>query len=61
MKPFTSRKFLLALGACLTAIGAALSGTVTWDAAFGTMVTVIVAYITAEGLGDVASRFRNGK
>ena len=53
MSRFTSRKFILAVGAALTAIGGALSGSVEWDLAIKAVVAVGVAYMAVEGTRDV--------
>ncbi len=50
---FLSRKFLLALGVMLTALGAALTGEQTWTQAIWQMVTAALAYIGVEGALDM--------
>lgn len=53
MNRFTSRKFLLAVGAALTAIGSAISGSISWDLAIKAIIAVVFAYSAAEGAKDV--------
>lgn len=55
---FKSRKFLMALGACLTAIGGGLSGAIEWSHAINAIVTAVVAYVAAEGTNDAIKTWK---
>lgn len=57
---YTSRKFLLAVGAVLTALGAAFAGEVDWDSTLKVILAAVVAYSTAEGAKDVVEAYRGG-
>lgn len=57
-RKLTSRKFLLALGASLTALGAALTGELAWNSAVLDIVIVVSAYVGAEGVADAAERYK---
>ena len=52
IKKFSSRKFLLTLGAVLTALGAALSGQIEWTQAITAVVIAILGYVGVEGAAD---------
>ena len=58
---FESRKFLLTLGTVLSSLGAALSGELSWNAAFMVVVGAVGAYLGVEGLRDVAATWKNGE
>jgi len=49
----TSRKFLLALGAILTSLGAGLSGQMDWAQVILAIVVSALGYIGIEGAADV--------
>lgn len=56
MSAFTSRKFLLALGASVFAILGAATGHLTFDQAADVVKNAVLAYIAAEGTADVVTR-----
>lgn len=60
LKKIQSRKFQLALGAVLVAIGAALQGQIDWDIAMRAIVSVVLIYNGVEG-GLDAIRAKNEK
>ena len=49
----TSRKFLLTLGAILTALGAGFSGQMDWAQVILAIVVSVLGYIGIEGAADV--------
>ena len=53
MSKFTSRKFLLAVGAILVAVGGALSGETTWSQATWATVAATLGYLGVEGARDI--------
>jgi Na+/H+ antiporter NhaC len=55
---FTSRKFMLVLGAVLVALGSALSGQIEWYKAIDTIMTSVIAYLVAEGGTDVVRELK---
>lgn len=59
MEKFKSRKFLMALGAVLTALGAALSGTLPWNDAMNAIVAVVIGYGVVEGTRDVVKAYKD--
>ena len=56
----TSRKFLLTLGAILTALGAGFSGQMDWAQVILAIVVSVLGYIGIEGAADIA-RVQNPK
>jgi hypothetical protein len=50
---FTSRKFLLTLGAVLVAVGSALNGEITWSQTVWASVTAVLGYVGIEGARDI--------
>ena len=59
MKGFTSRKFILALGAFLSAVGAGLSGTLPWNEVADAVTLIVLGYFAAEGAPDAAGALGN--
>lgn len=57
----TSRKFLLALAACVYVLIQAAGGTITAQQAVDGLEKVVGAYLAAEGLADVASRYGDSR
>lgn len=57
MNRFTSRKFLLTLGTVLTLVGSGLTGVLGWPDVAKLLVTAVIAYVAAEGVGDAVSRY----
>lgn len=57
---FKSRKFLMALGAALVALGSALTGALTWEQAIQAVVAAVIAFIVGEGAVDAARAFKTG-
>jgi ABC-type protease/lipase transport system fused ATPase/permease subunit len=53
---FTSRKFLLTLGAILGIIGAALTGEITWAQAVWPIILAVLGYVGIEGVADIKAR-----
>jgi len=52
MSKWTSRKFLLAFGGCLTALAGALQEIISWNDALIVMVPLIGVYIFGESWVD---------
>ncbi|HEC65359.1 hypothetical protein LCGC14_1296030 [marine sediment metagenome] len=52
IRRFTSRKFLIALGGILTAIGAGLTGVVQWYEALSTIMFIVLGYLGVQGMVD---------
>lgn len=50
---FTSRKFLLTVGATLVAVGSALGGEISWSQAIWATVTAVLGYVGIEGARDI--------
>ena len=50
---FTSRKFLLTVGAVLVAVGSALHGDTTWSQAVWATVAAVLGYVGIEGARDI--------
>lgn len=55
---FKSRKFLLTLGACLSAIGGGLTGAIEWSHAINAIIASVVAYVAAEGTNDAIKTWK---
>ena len=55
---YGSRKFLITLGAILSALGMVLSGSLSPQEGIQAIITVAGGYLLAEGAGDVAERFK---
>ena len=53
---FTSRKFLLTLGAVLTNIGGALTGDISWNIAIPAITVAVAGWVTAQGKVDAATK-----
>ena len=58
---FTSRKFLLTLGAVMVAVGSALSGEITWSQTVWATVTAVLGYVGIEGVRDIKAAPEGGK
>lgn len=55
-----SRKLLAAVGAALAVVGAMLQGSVTPGDAINSLVSIVIAYLAAEGAVDVARVVKGG-
>jgi hypothetical protein len=53
---FTSRKFLLTLGAVLTNIGGGLTGDISWNIAIPAITVAVAGWVTAQGKVDAATK-----
>ena len=61
MNRFTSRKFLMALGAVLAALGAALGNELTWTEAIMAITATVLAYMGVEGHLDSKAIQKGGE
>ena len=59
MNGYGSRKFLVTLGAILSALAMVLMGSLSPQEGIQAVVTVAGGYLLAEGAGDVAGRLKD--
>ena len=59
MNAYGSRKFLITLGAILSALAMVLMGSLSPQEGIQAVVTVAGGYLLAEGAGDVAGRLKD--